>query len=228
MEIPKLEFKDYKEYNHYSIEVRSLVVYNFLFKSYATRKLDREALLIDSSKTNGWRSFEILGYMGLKNAHKGLFKDHTISDAVEMLKQAEEDCSLVIEHLECYETSQSQTPIEKEILDKSFEEQLDESQRTAQPERLKRINLTDAVPTKIKIISSVYRRNSDITAEVLFRANGICERCELPAPFKRAKDGSPYLEIHHKTPLSESGEDSLGNTIALCPNCHRELHYGAE
>ena len=24
------------------------------------------------------------------------------------------------------------------------------------------------------------------------------------------------------------GEDTIYNTVAICPNCHRELHYGIE
>ena len=103
---------------------------------------------------------------------------------------------------------------------------LAESQKTHQVIRLKRIDSANVVPEKVKVISSVYERNPDITAEVLFRADGICEKCTLPAPFIRAKDSTPYLEIHHIKPLAEGGEDNLDNTIALCPNCHRELHYG--
>jgi 5-methylcytosine-specific restriction endonuclease McrA len=37
------------------------------------------------------------------------------------------------------------------------------------------------------------------------------------APFNRTKDNSPYLEVHHKKRLSEGGEDSVKNAIALCP-----------
>lgn len=49
-------------------------------------------------------------------------------------------------------------------------------------------------------------------------------RCNSEAPFIRRTNGSPYLEVHHKTPLAEDGEDTVENAIALCPNCHRELH----
>ncbi|WP_256325004.1 HNH endonuclease signature motif containing protein [Nitrosomonas sp. Nm132] len=42
----------------------------------------------------------------------------------------------------------------------------------------------------------------------------------------RKHDGSPYLEVHHKIPLAFGGEDTVVNAIALCPNCHREAHYG--
>jgi len=34
------------------------------------------------------------------------------------------------------------------------------------------------------------------------------------------------LEVHHKVPLAEGGDDTVENAIALCPNCHRHAHYG--
>lgn len=55
------------------------------------------------------------------------------------------------------------------------------------------------------------------------RANGICQLCGVPAPFNRA-DGTPYLESHHIEWLSNGGADSVSNTVALCPNCHRKMH----
>ncbi|MEZ8742730.1 HNH endonuclease [Photobacterium swingsii] len=70
-----------------------------------------------------------------------------------------------------------------------------------------------------------FRRNPDVVAERFFLAQGICEACNKPAPFKR-KDGRPYLEVHHKKMLSAGGLDCLENTEALCPNCHRERHFG--
>jgi 5-methylcytosine-specific restriction protein A len=62
--------------------------------------------------------------------------------------------------------------------------------------------------------------------EILLRANGVCEKCKNPAPFFRAKDDTPFLEIHHKIHLANGGEDTIENAIAVCPNCHREFHYG--
>ena len=55
------------------------------------------------------------------------------------------------------------------------------------------------------------------------RARGVCQLCGLPAPFNKP-DGSPYLESHHIVWLSIGGEDSIENTVALCPNCHRKMH----
>ena len=65
-----------------------------------------------------------------------------------------------------------------------------------------------------------------MVAETLLRSNGICEECKNEAPFMRLKDGTPYLEVHHKIRLAYGGEDTVENAIAVCPNCHRKEHYG--
>jgi 5-methylcytosine-specific restriction protein A len=78
----------------------------------------------------------------------------------------------------------------------------------------------------VQIISIGYRRNADVIVAVLNRANGICERCNKNAPFVRRSDGTPFLEVHHRKPLAEGGEDTTENALALCPNCHREVHHG--
>ncbi|MFG8677889.1 zinc-finger-containing protein [Pseudomonas aeruginosa] len=54
---------------------------------------------------------------------------------------------------------------------------------------------------------------------------GICESCEKPAPFLR-KDGRAYLEPHHINRLSDGGLDHPLYVGAVCPACHREIHYG--
>lgn len=72
----------------------------------------------------------------------------------------------------------------------------------------------------------VYNRNPHVVVAVLLRADGRCEKCKSSAPFIRKKDKTPYLEVHHKTHLADNGDDTVENSIALCPNCHRELHHG--
>ena len=70
-----------------------------------------------------------------------------------------------------------------------------------------------------------YERDADIVREALRLANGRCECCNKKAPFKRT-DASHYLEVHHLRRLADNGPDVIENVIAICPNCHRELHYG--
>lgn len=72
----------------------------------------------------------------------------------------------------------------------------------------------------------VFQRDRKVVEATLKRALGVCERCRLPAPFVRRSDGEPFLEVHHTIPLSEGGMDRIENTEALCPNCHREAHFG--
>jgi 5-methylcytosine-specific restriction protein A len=82
------------------------------------------------------------------------------------------------------------------------------------------------IPVKMRVVTEVYVRNADVVAAVLCRAAGVCERCDQPAPFMRKKDGTPYLEVHHRKQLAHGGEDTVENTNALCANCHRQLHHG--
>lgn len=71
-----------------------------------------------------------------------------------------------------------------------------------------------------------YARNQALVQYVKRKANGICQDCLQPAPFRDKKTGEPFLEVHHIIPLAEGGDDTLENTIALCPNCHRKRHFG--
>lgn len=108
----------------------------------------------------------------------------------------------------------------------SFEEQVQTSITGSQNERRKRLLRAPKKPQMTVRIVKDYHRNPDVVAEVLVRAAGICEECRTPAPFLRKSDSSPYLEVHHIVQLAENGDDTVENAIALCPNCHRQRHYG--
>lgn len=106
------------------------------------------------------------------------------------------------------------------------ENELHEALQRSPEERLARLQNAPKFPESKTVPTTIWVRNYDVVAEALHLANGICEGCKQPAPFLRQSDGTPYLEVHHKVPLSVGGEDTLENTIALCPNCHRRAHYG--
>jgi len=116
--------------------------------------------------------------------------------------------------------------IVKNQLDEEFEKAV--SKALSDDDESRKIRLKNAAkfPEKIQTISYDYRRNPDVVAEVLRRANGKCELCRLDAPFLKASNGSPYLEVHHWFSLSEGGEDTIDNAGALCPNCHKQAHFG--
>lgn len=67
------------------------------------------------------------------------------------------------------------------------------------------------------------KRSPEVSEFTKARAKGFCELCGQEAPFKN-KNGEPYLETHHIIPLADKGSDTIENTVALCPNCHRRMH----
>jgi 5-methylcytosine-specific restriction enzyme A len=75
--------------------------------------------------------------------------------------------------------------------------------------------------------SNQYYRDPAVRAWVLELSNGNCESCGEEAPFQ-SDDGSPFLETHHMKRLADDGPDVVENAVAICPNCHRRLHYSAE
>ena len=80
-------------------------------------------------------------------------------------------------------------------------------------------------PYKYEVRKTEIHRDPKIIEWLINQANGICECCDEKAPFLK-DDGSPYLEIHHLKMLADDGSDKASNAIAVCPNCHRELHHG--
>jgi 5-methylcytosine-specific restriction enzyme A len=74
-----------------------------------------------------------------------------------------------------------------------------------------------------KVTTKTYERDAYVSEYAKRWANGICQLCEKPAPFKN-KQGEPHLHTHHIEWLSRGGEDSIYNTVAICPNCHDRMH----
>ena len=68
-------------------------------------------------------------------------------------------------------------------------------------------------------------RSEAVRQYVLARAAGICECCKKSAPFKTGA-GAAYLEPHHIRRLGDGGPDDPRHVAGICPNCHREIHYG--
>lgn len=114
----------------------------------------------------------------------------------------------------------------EDVIEQAFSKQIQESLADNAGSRRLRIKKENKKPEPIQIISKGFKRNPDVVAEVLIRANGVCEKCNTEAPFIRKKNNTPYLEVHHIVTLADGGDDSIKNSLALCPNCHREVHFG--
>lgn len=71
-------------------------------------------------------------------------------------------------------------------------------------------------------------------AAIARKASGYkCEIDEMHKTFISRNFEVPYVEMHHLIPLSAQGQfekslDVPANIVALCSNCHNELHYGKD
>ena len=148
---------------------------------------------------------------------------HGVFKYVRHVEEADGSKWFELEKNDHYETLHTLTDQEYE---NDLEIKVTQSQITDSVARKKRLKHAAKKPEVIEVVTTQYKRNPDVIAEVLERANGYCEECKQEAPFKRAKDGTPYLEVHHVIPLAKGGEDSVENALGLCPNCHRKAHYG--
>jgi 5-methylcytosine-specific restriction protein A len=72
-------------------------------------------------------------------------------------------------------------------------------------------------------LANRFDRDPHVAEHAKRRAKGRCELCQTPAPFSNG-NGEPYLETHHIVWLAKGGADTIENTVALCPNCHRKMH----
>lgn len=106
-----------------------------------------------------------------------------------------------------------------------FEEAVEAAAKLPTSTRERILATESKTPVLTDVTTRVYKRSPYVVAEVLLRANGKCQSCKHDAPFQK-EDGTPFLEVHHIEWLSKGGEDSVRNAIALCPNCHRQAHYG--
>lgn len=115
---------------------------------------------------------------------------------------------------------------ENETSQACFDEAVRAALNDPESERKERLRKANPEPKKVWRKVAVFVRNPDVVAEVLRRADGDCEACGVAAPFIRRSNGTPYLEVHHRKQLSDGGDDTVENAVALCPNCHRNQHVG--
>ena len=78
--------------------------------------------------------------------------------------------------------------------------------------------------------SSKYPRNGSYAKQALEQANYKCEINSEHTTFISKATNKQYMEAHHLFPMSAQEEidnslDVPANIIALCPGCHRKIHF---
>lgn len=146
---------------------------------------------------------------GLSCSHKK-FNSFKTNEAYKKLTQLGFDC----------------VDITKDAIGEELQQGVERSYNNISDVRQERLRSAPRKPVKTMQMVVRFQRNPDVIAERLHMAQGKCEACFQPAPFRKKKDNEPFLEVHHVIPLADGGEDTVENTRALCPNCHRQAHFG--
>jgi len=76
-------------------------------------------------------------------------------------------------------------------------------------------------------------RGSSVTTALKKLLGAKCQICEWQGFAKKKNKNikqENFIEAHHLTQISDKQSGSLctDNIILVCPNCHREIHYGSE
>ena len=84
-----------------------------------------------------------------------------------------------------------------------------------------------------KVQTYQWNRDRIIVEQVLQSDKYLCEVDPKHKTFIACRNDQPYLEGHHLIPLARQKEfkvslDVYANIIGLCPNCHRQLHFGKQ
>jgi 5-methylcytosine-specific restriction protein A len=209
-----------REYDLYSMPQRKAVVEGWLFQGATNRDLDEQILGLDRDVSHGYQSMGILHFLGLRREAQGLFKSVPFRDAIELMRMRA-DWDAVVSHLEWVESA-----LPWAQFDSDTARDLETVRNFTSEEILRKVQDVDPVPERVPVMGYVFRCSPLVAISALSRAAGICERCKNPAPFTRATDGTPFLEIHYKVSLRNGGLDTVDNVEALCPNCHRFVHHG--
>ena len=96
---------------------------------------------------------------------------------------------------------------------------------------LKLMDVEVVRPTKKPKVSYGWNRGRVIVEQVLKADKYRCEIDSQHKTFVTRRNDQLYLEGHHLIPISRQDEfekslDVYANIIGLCPNCHRQLHFG--
>ena len=177
---------------------------------------------LNESNTNGVDVFLFEVFESNKYIYRGQVK---LSETPYQEKQKDEDGILrnvwvfPVKVVDNHEVT-----IEKEIIDNNYKKKEKKAKRLSDAEIEEKAKESQSTKISVRTTTSqTYERNAYITEYAKRRANGICQLCNTPAPFKN-RLGEPYLETHHIEWLSKGGADIIENTVALCPNCHKKMH----
>ncbi|MED3819023.1 HNH endonuclease [Priestia aryabhattai] len=194
-----------REYQLYNESTRDLIVYEYLFHSRTHRWLDERILGLNPDESRGYQAMGILHFIGLKEKHKGIFKELGIQEAIRLLEQQDTDFSLVIQ---CLNRQEKQGNNSLDITMESAKEEYDELKSfvTVTPEIIKILETEREQVIKARIGQSTFKR-------YLLKIQNKCSLCGV--------SDERFLVASHIKPWSQSNHQErldINNGLLLCPN----------
>lgn len=170
---------------------------------------DQERVLIKSIEDN----YEALGVICIaKNPNK----------APRSIKEIKDDFLIKLKLIK-----KGEKIFAKKIGEESFLKRLSETRERQENDAISDLiapPIGIEMPDRANFTGYSFKRDSKVRNYVIQMANGKCEYCKCET--FEVKGGKNFLEAHHIIFLANQGKDSVDNVIALCPNHHREAHYG--
>lgn len=191
------------------------------FANSLLTNLDKKILLFTTREPNA-QEVRLRGHHKKQYQYEGLFKviDWKIETQTEGKRKGDKLVKYSLQPIDTDELEEENLPIvnplENILLEPSEFYNL-------RKKALKNIN--KPLKTATIILTEYKNRSIEIKKYALLRANGRCENCEKEAPFVNVNE-IPFLEVHHIFSLADEGPDHPINVAAICPNCHKEAHYG--
>ncbi|WP_158539641.1 NUDIX domain-containing protein [Gordonibacter sp. 28C] len=184
------------------------------------QKMDRQNLTLKESQTNGvqvhlFEFFENVGYLYRGRVHliDEPFREH----------QKDREGNVRLVWVFPLELMESDGAVPEKFIKETFEKRDRRARKKTNEELASLVSEGTGKASRRRAISEEYVRDPHVAEYAKRRAHGVCQLCGKAAPFKRP-NGEAYLECHHVEWLSRGGTDSVQNTVALCPNCHRKMH----
>jgi hypothetical protein len=215
--VPELEpVKRSREYNLYEDTIRDNVVYESLFNGRTRRWLDEHIIGLNPVESRGYQAMGILHFIGLKDKHKGIFKDMSIGEAITVLENQKSDFTLVI---------QSLLRLNKQIVNSQKLEEVVTYDIDSEKAEDDSYYKDGAVK---EYYGKRYERNPENRKKAIEIHGLSCLVCGFNFEKVYGERGQDFIEVHHVKPLSTIGEeveiDPKEDLVPVCSNCHRMIH----
>ena len=207
-----------REYNSCTEQVRDRIVYEYLFNGNSHRWLDENVAKMDPAYSRGYISMGVLHYLGLVGAHKGVFSNVDMEEAMLTLNEindvgAHEIKQALLRHSKKMHSESDDVFSVAVLEDEDVDVEYHEGKIAYRMHRIRERN--PEVIRKAK--NSFIRHNGRL----------YCEVCEFDFQTVYGERGNGFIEGHHKRLISSMRENEItriDDIALLCPNCHRMIH----